>query len=151
MSVRKFQIESFVGALPLRFGMTPNEVIGTIGAPDHQGLNYFGNLTLHYHSKRLDLNIGFDKSSGLATHFGFGKRSSVTYRDHDFFGDPQAWRRVVHLSSDCHEWVGIIILADLGITLSGFHDSDSSQLAVCVFREGDYDPDRSKFKPFILP
>jgi hypothetical protein len=145
-----FQIESFIGALPLRFGKSQDEVVNAIGAPRTNSTNYLGGATFNYYSPGLDLNVGFDKDTGFATHFGFGRLSSVRFGQLDVFGDPTCWKSIVGMSSDCHEWVGFIICCDLGIQLSGFHDDDESQLAISMFPEGDYERHRAKFKPFSL-
>lgn len=151
MPLIKFEIESFVGALPLRFGMNPDEVVSVIGEPETRGLHFLGGLNFSYYAPGLALNVGFDKDSGLATHFGFGRLSSVSFKGLDVFGDPVAWKSIVRMSSDCHEWVGLVILCDLGIQLSGFHDDDVSQLGIVTFPQGRYDHHRHKFKPFRLP
>lgn len=145
-----FQIQSFVGALPLRFGMSADEIVKLVGEPDTRSTNYFGAPSFSYYASGLDLNVGFDKGSELATHFGFGRLSSVRFKHLDIFGDPAAWRAIVQMSSDCHEWVGFVICCDLGIQLSGFHDGDDNQLAISIFPKGDYDRHRPKFKPFSL-
>ena len=146
----RFQIESFVGAHPLKLGMTEEQIVSIIGPPKTRGPNYFGHLSLSYFEPGLDVNVGIDKDSGLITHLGFGKLCSVWYGDLDLFGDPEAWKQLVRLSADCNEWVGFLLLCDLGIQLSGFHDNDSSQLAVCVFPKGAYDDNRDGFRPFVL-
>lgn len=145
-----FRIESFVGALPLRFGMAPAEVLSLVGEPHTRSTSFLGDASFSYYTTGLDLNVGFDKDSGLATHFGFGRLSSVRFNQLDVFGDPTAWQSIVRSSSDAHQWVGFVILCDLGIQLSGFHDGDESQLAISLFPEGGYEKHRKKFKAFEL-
>lgn len=151
MSPIQFELQSFVGALPLRFDMTSEEVHSILGPADSESKNFLGGLTLHYYRPGLDVTVGFDKHSGLATHFGFGRQSMILFRGMDVFGDPLAWQSIVRLSSDCHEWVGFIVCCDLGIQLSGFHDDDTSQLAISVFPEGNYESHRPRFTPYRLP
>ena len=145
-----FNIESFIGALPLKFGMTPGEVKALVGTDGEESKNFLGGLTVNYFGHGRDVCVGFDKHSGLATHFGLGRQSTVRFRGLDVFGDPDAWRSIVRMSSDCHEWVGFIICCDLGLQLSGFHDADASQLAISTFPEGGYEKHRAKFKRFTL-
>jgi hypothetical protein len=146
-----FDLQSFVGALPLRFGMTPDEVRGILGQDCTESKHFLGGVCLSYYRPGCDVSAGFDKDSGLASHFGLGRLSAVRFRGLDVFGDETAWQSIVRMSSDSHEWVGFIICCDLGLQLSGFHDDDISQLAISVFPEGDYDSHRPKFKPFTLP
>lgn len=145
-----FEIESFVGALPLRFGMTPEQVVSVLGEPGSRSTHFLGGRSFSYYAPGYDITVGFDKESDLAWHFGFGRLSTVRFRGLDVFGDPEAWKSIVRLSSDCHEWVGLVILCDLGIQFSGFHDNNPSQLAVVVFPQGRYDHHRHKFKEFRL-
>jgi hypothetical protein len=151
MSPIKFEIESFVGALPLRFGMSPDEVVSVIGEPRTRSTHLLGGLNLDYYAPGLDVSVGFDKESGLAAHFGFGRLSSIRFKGFEVFDDPTAWQSIVRMSSDCHKWVGLLILCDLGIQLSGFHDNDPNQLGIVAFPQGRYDHQRHKFKPFNLP
>ncbi len=151
MSQSVFDLQSFVGALPLRFGMTPDQVRGILGQDCTESKNFLGGVSLSYYRPGCDASVGFDKLSGLATHFGFGRLSSVRFRGLDVFGDSTAWQSIVRMSGDCHEWVGFIICCDLGLKLSGFHDEDISQLAISVFPEGDYERHRPKFTPYTLP
>jgi hypothetical protein len=150
MSQSVFDLQSFAGALPLRFGMSPDEVRDILGHDCTESKNFLGGVSLIYYRPGCDANVGFDKVSGLATHFGFGRLSSVRFRGLDVFGDSTAWQSIVRMSVDCHEWVGFIICCDLGLQLSGFHDDDISQLAISVFPEGDYERHRSKFKPYAF-
>ena len=45
---------------------------------------------------------------------------------------------------------GFIVLLNLGITLTGFHDDDIYQRAVTVFARGRWDGQLSDLKPFDL-
>ena len=45
-----------------------------------------------------------------------------------------------------YEYVGFVVLLDVGITLTGFHDGDVSQRAVTAFRQGRWDHLKNKFK-----
>lgn len=130
--------------------MTPEDIRSILGRDCIESKGFLGGLTMSYYRPGCDVNVGFEKESGLATHFGFGRLSAVRFHGLDVFGDPTAWQSIVRMSSDCHEWVGFLICCDLGIQLSGFHDDDASQLAISVFPRGDYECHRPKFKPFSL-
>jgi hypothetical protein len=146
----EFELQSFVGALPLKFGMVADDIRAILGVDCVESKGFLGGLSLSYYRPGCDVTVGFDKDSGFATHFGLGRRSTVHFQGLDVFGDPTAWQSIVRMSSDCHEWVGFIICSDLGIQLSGFHDGDDSQLAISIFPRGDYERHRPKFKPFSL-
>jgi hypothetical protein len=146
----EFEIVSFVGALPLRFGMSPADVTQIMGAPHTSGAGWKDVLVYEYYSPGLNLSVGFGGDGQTANHFGIGRGSTVYFQGRDLFGDPAAWRAIVEHSHDCHEWVGFVVCCDLGIQLSGFHDHDESQLAVVAFPRGARDNNRAHFKPFNL-
>ncbi|EIJ45150.1 hypothetical protein GWL_45900 [Herbaspirillum sp. GW103] len=55
---------------------------------------------------------------------------------------------MVNLDGNPYESVGFIVLLNLGITLTGFHDDDIYQRAVTVFTRGRWDDLLQKLKPF---
>lgn len=128
--------------------MTEAELESIVGPPSSRSPDFSGGTSLHYYPR--DICIGLDRDTGLASHFAFGRHSDVTFRGISLYGDADSWRAVVALSSDCHEWVGFIMLLDLGLSLSGFHDHDIDQMGVALFPKGRYDHKRPRFKPFVL-
>ena len=147
----EFEIICFEGALPLRFGMSPEEVASIIGQPRVASPNWQGVLSWSYDSPTLSLNIGFGGDVQTANHFGFGRGSIVRHRGLDFFADRSAWRRLIDLSCDLHECLGFLVFCDLGIALTGFHDDDEDDLAVVAFPRGEWEEFRGKFKQFQIP
>ena len=145
-----FEIHSFEGALPLRFGMSPSEVSSILGSPPVSAPNWQGTLTHDYVTPQLDLNVIFGGDGQTADHFGFGRGASVRFRGLDFFSDRSAWRRLLTLSSDYHECSGMLVFCDIGIALGGFHDDYEDELAVTVFPRGAWEEFRPKFKPYEI-
>jgi len=47
-----------------------------------------------------------------------------------------------------YEYVGFIIMLQLGMTLTGFHDADESQKAVTVFSPGRWDQLKPQFRSY---
>lgn len=145
-TMQEFEIISFEGALPLKFGMLPDEVAGILGPPRVAAPNWQGILCYGYDAP--DVNVGFGGEGQSANHFGFTRGSKVLFQGLDLFGDPMAWRAVVARSHDCHEYLGTVTCCDLGLEMSGFHEDDPSQLSVVVFPQGAREKYRSRFKPF---
>jgi hypothetical protein len=46
--------------------------------------------------------------------------------------------------------LGFIVLLNLGITLTGFHDEATDERAVTVFTRDRWDSIKEKLKPFIM-
>lgn len=151
MEPTHFDIETFEGALPLRFGMSTTEVAERLGPPWRADLNWQKTLTWNYFESKLNLCIGFSGPAGTIDHLGFGRQSLVRFREQDLFGDRTAWRQLVEWSNDRHLWVGILLLCDLGIAVTGLHDNSRDELSVSAFLRGKYDLDRAKFKRYELP
>jgi hypothetical protein len=144
----EFEIISFEGALPLRFGMLPDEVASILGPPQSATPNWQGILSYDYDAPNL--SVGFGGEGQSANHFGFGPHSStVRFQGLDLFGDPSAWRTLLHRSSDYHLWVGFLIFCDLGVMLDGFNETYNVE-AVVAFPKDAMEKHRTKFKAFEL-
>jgi len=53
--------------------------------------------------------------------------------------DKDFLRRACEQDQDPRDVYGFIVLASLGIAVTGVHDNDESQLAVTAFSRGDFD------------
>ena len=145
-----FEIVSFVGALPLRFGMSTEHVVDVLGPPDHAGPGWKGILSYNYNSRGLDCSVGFGGEAKTANHLGFGPHgSTIRFQDLDLFSDQSAWRTLLSRSSDHHLWVGFLIFCDLGIMLDGFNETYHVE-AVVAFPQGAMEKHRAKFTSFEL-
>jgi hypothetical protein len=144
MITPSFKIEPYVGPLPLRFGMTEQAVAAVIGAPLSKRKNHLGEPA-HDHGFCA---IGYDKQTLLLNYVGIRPEAHVSYRGISIFEDPNALASLVAEDGSAVEFVGFILLRQLGIALSGFHDGDTSQRAVNLFERGRYDKFSGRFKPF---
>jgi len=137
-----FKIISYVGAEPIFFGMTEPQVLSLVGQPLSATVNDLGERDAQYES----LSIRYSKKDGTVVEIGFDKSAKVTFRGMDLFVYRDAYRQLLAQDSSPYEYFGFIVLLDLGMTLTGFHDHDPSQLAVTVFTRGRWDPLKAKFK-----
>jgi hypothetical protein len=142
----KFEIVSYVGAKPLLFGMTEAQADRFVGQPLSKRLNFRGELDAQYEW----CSIRFDPQNGTLLEVGFTSFAHVKVCGLDLSRDPDAFRKIIQQDSCPYELHGFVVLLDLGITLTGFHDRDPNQLAVTAFTRGRWDTLKIKLKRFAL-
>ena len=132
---QQFEIISYVGAGPLLFGLTQTEVEGAVGQPLRMGVNNLGEKNAQYRAFSLRYSV----TDSVLLEIGFTSSANVMFRGLNLFRDPEALRKLLHLDSYPYESYGFIVLFDLGITLTVFHDDDKAQIAVTAFALGRWD------------
>jgi hypothetical protein len=142
----KFEIVSYVGALPLKLGMTEAEVARVIGLPGVKMKNRKDESD-HDHGFCA---VGYDKDTHRANFFGFRPPTEIAYEGMMIFDDPAALNTLMARDGQPFEFVGFILLLNLGISLSGFHDNDEAQRAINIFERGRFEKYRSQMKPYAL-
>jgi hypothetical protein len=151
-----FDIEPFIGALPVRFAMHRSEVHRLLGPPTASDPIWDGSGTSDYWYE-CRFNVGYD-NGGLVKHVGFcpgGCELSVCGTllwslDEQPDPNPQLLRR----DPSPVESLGFLIYRGLGISTAGYHDGDSAQLALTASPIGTWDdfvkdakrPDLSKYE-----
>jgi hypothetical protein len=139
-----FTIEPFVGALPIRFGMTPAEVEAELGPPQEVLPNPFG----HRGELRDTSSIGYSATDNRVVEIVFRPGARVSFDGHDIFSDPEIIGFFRRYDPVPYLFVGFIIFPKLGIRLSGFHDGDETQKAVAVAAKGQWDEYADDFEPY---
>jgi hypothetical protein len=139
-----FEIISYVGPKPLLFGMTERQVEAVVGPPQTIRTNGQGEPDASYES----FSIRYSKKDRTLVEIGFLKTARVKILGINPFTQENGFRDLVRQDSCPYEYVGFIILLDLGITLTGFHDNDPDQLAITAFVPGRHDDSKSNFKRF---
>lgn len=142
-----FEIISYVGAKPLLFGMTERQVEAIIGPPETIMTNGLGEPDASYES----FSIRYSKQDKKLVEIGFSKTARVTILGINPFTQKHGFHDLVRKDSCPYESYGFIILLDLGITLTGFHDNDPDQLAITAFVRGRWNDDKIEFHKFQLP
>ena len=133
-----FEIETDIGASPILFGMTSEQVARILGPAPHQPkINSCGKredfdaVGINYDSDDRVAEICFRPDSGVR----------VRFRGHDILGDacsdPNKILRIYE--SEPTEVLGFLVYRALGINTCGFHDDDSDQKALNVFKNGYWD------------
>ena len=157
-----FDIQPFVGALPLRFGMSRPEVHSLLGPPeashpqwDDGGKLNFG-LKDHWHTLRL--GVGYNKQDAVI-HVGFRPGGC----DLSFQGKP-LWSpthqpdpngELLRHDPTPLEMLGSLVFLALGVSTSGYHNDDPDNVAFTGEPQGVWDalqavsapPDLSKYRP----
>lgn len=141
-----FTIESFIGAVPLRFGMTPNEVAATIGPPDRVFRNPFDDLCEE--RRKQHLNLSYSNETGLLNELVFSPGAQLFFRGKALFSEVDVVAFLQTADSEPKSAVGMIFFLELGIRLSGFHDGDESQKSIAVTPQGHWDDYISDLKDF---
>jgi hypothetical protein len=151
-----FDIEPFVGALPVRFGMARSEVHGLLGTPEASNPIWNESGTMDYWNESRII-VGYD-NNGIVNHVGFrpggcklSLRSTLIWSI-DEQPDPNV--HLLQIDSAPVESVGILFYPSLGIGTTGYHDGDENQLCLSVSPAGTWDdvlknaksPDLSKYR-----
>jgi hypothetical protein len=83
----EFKLVPYVGASPIRFGMSPKEIESLLGPPRA--------VSSDHNKERVEfrslMNVSYSSGDERADHIGFGRRMvGVRYRDLAIFSDPAA-------------------------------------------------------------
>lgn len=146
----KFAILPYQGAGSIRFGMSPSEIKGLIGAPDQVSTNHLKQRVEFRSFMNVAYTPSMDQHSVL-THIGFGRQMEmVLIEDVNLFKDDPigVLNRLMLVDSRPMTYLGFVVFFELGIALTGFHDNDVSQKAVTVFEKGAWDNRVPKMNPF---
>jgi hypothetical protein len=139
-----FTIVPYLSVGPLYFGDTVSAVIETLGEPIRRSRNARGETDLQFG----DCSVRFDAKDHILVEVGFSARASVRIGDIDVFTSQTALTDLI-TAEGCEpfEYAGFLIFPKLGITLTGMHDGDQSQLALTAFAKGRWDHLRTRFEP----
>ena len=138
----RFDIHPYEGPLPLRFGASEAEVLELLGEPRCKSSNFRRDQIFDYEH----MNVGFGRD-GVVMHAGFSPGANVLFRGTNVF-HPGVFEQMLEIDGAPMEAFGIIVLLNVGITFSGFHDGGESQKAVTAFTRGEYDQLKGRMKPF---
>lgn len=137
-------VEPYVSVGPMRFGMSQREVVAAMGNPQRITQSRGGNTILWYGEANAILE------NDRLVEVGFGPRAEVSVCGIQPFVEPDAFAGLCRLDGNPCELLGFIVLWQLGITLTGFHDKDESQKALTAFTRGRWDVVKSQMKPFHI-
>jgi hypothetical protein len=124
----KFELAPFVGPIPLKFGMSREQVAELLGTPKRTlGPNDDGvfdeirdPVFIRYHEKWHLWDASF--APGCV----------VLFNGRSLFDDADTVQYLQGLDPSNYESVGFLQFPKLGLMLSGFHDGDESQKAITI-------------------
>jgi hypothetical protein len=137
-----YEIESYVGAGVLRFGMSPAQVHELLGTPRFARSDP-GRLREMYDMSPALTFTGTVQELKLV-EIGFAKDAVA--------GERRAVIRTLCVDDPApKEVVGTLVFPKLGISLTGFHTGREEGLAVTAFAPGRWDAQLAGSKSFKLP
>ena len=130
----------------INFGMSENEVVKQLGKPSITRTNNEHELEYHYD----EVIVRYDGASKLVREGTLLPKESGELQINDVLMDWQDdfFKNLCQADGDPYEFYGYIVLFNLGITLTGFHDGDESQKAISAFRQGDWEQFRGDMTAF---
>lgn len=145
----KLIIEPYRGAAPLSFGLSRAEAVSILGEPLSRSVSTFGVL-----GEELDfrgISLAFNKQDRVA-QLGFDKHfsGSLLFEGMDVLRDPIALASLIERDGSPYEWVGFVMLLNLGIRLGGYHETADEGRTVSLFERGRYDSKVPRFHPFAV-
>lgn len=129
-----FTIDPYVGALPIKFGMTPDEVEAAIGPAGRKS----GNSSMQeFVEKRSEIGIRvtYSKDGGVV-EIGFLPHAKLFFEGKSLFEERDPVGILKNIDNQPLESHGFLVFMNLGITETGFHDRDPGQRAFTVFKKG---------------
>jgi hypothetical protein len=136
-----FEIRPYAGVQQLTFGMSPLDAAARLGPPATVTTN---RLTEEVHRYEAML-LTFDRD-GLA-EIGMLPESNPCVGGLQVLA-PENFDELLELDGAPQETLGFIVLRRLGLTITGVHDGDGSQLAATAFRRGRWDRLGDQMRPF---
>ena len=146
--ITEFEFEPYVGALPLKFGMRPNEVLSLMKSNPNITKSYIGETEHDYGS----VIARFSKEEDALVELSFiPKTSKLLFNKKDLFdvehnGNPI---KILHkVDPNIFETCGYLIFLNLGISVTGYHDDDEEQRSISVFKKGYWDDELDDARPW---
>lgn len=147
---QKFEIQPYIGIGDIKFGMRPVDVDNLIGPPLSVKKDFLGERTEYRRDNGL--LVTYSENQGVVE---IGCSRNIIELEYDknviFAYSPlQVLKELVKIDRAPYEVVGFIVLLDLGMTLTGFHDGATEQMAVTVFAKGRWDDELPNMKHFDI-
>ncbi|ENY83176.1 hypothetical protein [Sphingopyxis sp. MC1] len=135
------------GLSPQLLGLSRKEIDHLLGeSPRTKRSGLPGEETFDYEAHHIRVVMQQDRAVEIA----FVPPACVLFQGQPLFEDSSVWRAIVAADGDARETLGFIVLRNLGVTLTGFHDGDDSQLAMTVFAAGRWDVLEDEMRPVAI-
>ena len=121
-----FNIDPYIGAGPIKFGMTKAQVAKILGKPEHSGKTYTGRTD----ERRGPIAIRYNKK-GKVDEISFLDTVSVTFDGQDLFNSPKGLKFLETKEKPVSSY-GFKIFFSLGIAVTGI-SKKKEEKTVSVF------------------
>ncbi|RIK70311.1 hypothetical protein DCC62_22850 [candidate division KSB1 bacterium] len=143
------EIKTYIGVGNVRFGMKPEEVAKVFGTPDKTTKNFLKEK-IEYRNKS-GLVATYSLTDGSLIELGFRPIIlSLRFKGIRIFEDPydEVFKKLLHEDSNPYQSLGIVVLLNLGIALTGFLQEDEDDRSVTIFSKGRWDFLKEELEPF---
>lgn len=135
------------GIHPLLLGMDREQVDCVMKEqPEVSALRVPGETALRYEGANARVVL----REGRVVEIALTPPANVLFEGRSLFQDPSVWREIIAVDGQPYECLGFIVLKEAGLTLTGFHDDNPSQLAVTAFERGRWDAMHGNMMPLTL-
>jgi hypothetical protein len=148
----EFDLKIYIGAGPLRFGMTRKQVEAVLGPPDKTKRTMFRNEAQEFRRDNGMQTI-YSAAEDTLVEISFYGNQSVAFEAMDVFQTPgtEVISRLSEADGKPLETVGILVFLNLGIAMTGFLQEDEpGQKSISVFAKGRWDSEIEDLKPFKM-
>lgn len=143
----KLDIKPYLGVGDVRFGMKPDEVAKFLGPPDRIRTSTMLKERVELRSQN-GLQATFSRTDIGLIEIGFSPNIlDLRFKDIKVFEDvySEVLRRLISEDGNPVEYLGTVVLLNLGISLAKDDDEDKT---LSVFAKGRWDSMKEKLKPF---
>jgi hypothetical protein len=137
-------VSTYQGVNGVSFGSNEAAVVSALGHPLERRTDHQGGVELRYACFTARIN----GEPARFTELTLLPNCEASVNGLRVVWAPVLLQTILKMDPALVEVLGFIVSLKLGIALSGFHDGDQCQMAIHVFREGEWDCFRSKMKPF---
>ena len=140
----QFYLAPYYSVGPLRFSMTKDDVSSILGKPDSIFKNGRNEFVFTFNS--IGVEAVFSLQSELLVEVSFRDKGNLVVAGINIFNCKNALNHLLAQDANPLEYVGILFLPKLGLTLSGFHNEDDRVItALCKGRIDHLLPKFAKF------
>jgi hypothetical protein len=137
-----FEINPYVGAGKLFFGMTTEQIQGVLGPPDFSRRERTAVVPFF---RTYQLRLSVDQVDGLR-EIEFLDHADIRFRQTNLWGD--GLLKVARQDPAAVICGAVLVLPQFGIASTGFHNDEPSERSIAVFRRGVWD-DYPQKKPWL--
>jgi len=144
-----FDINPYIGVGKLKFGMTQDEVARILGKPHDLETDSEGEV--REFRKENGLQTAYSEIDRRLVEIGFSSNiETLTFNNTALFSNKplDVFRFLLAADKQPYELLGFVVLLNLGITITGFHDEETEERAVTAFARGRWDSIKERLKPF---